>query len=128
MKSIPIDLAMISLCIVLVFAALSCDSTPIKYTELHNIITGTPFINVHAHPALGHRPYSDRDLYPTLEPLMGRPYWPIPEDRIAAENSRQALYMALSRLIDQNRIDEDKAMHIAKQIMRDNAIRVHNLE
>jgi hypothetical protein len=35
--------------------------------------------------------------------------------------------MALSRLIDQNRIDEDKAMHIAKQIMRDNAIRVHNL-
>ena len=49
-------------------------------------------------------------------------YW------IAAENSRRALYLALSRLIDLKRFDEDKAISIARKIMRDNAIRVHKLD
>lgn len=49
-------------------------------------------------------------------------YW------IAAENSRRALYLALSKLIDLNRLDEDRAISIARKIMRDNAIRVHNLD
>ncbi|MDH4272145.1 MAG: amidohydrolase [Candidatus Aminicenantes bacterium] len=49
-------------------------------------------------------------------------YW------IAAENSRRALYMALSRLVDLNRFDEDMAILIARKIMRDNAIRVHKLD
>ncbi len=89
MKRIPINPAVISLCVVLVFAALSCDRTSIKYTRLHDVITKTPFIDVHAHPSLGHRPYSDRDPYPTLEPPIGRPYWPIPEERIAVFDSFQ---------------------------------------
>ena len=89
MKSIPVNLTVISLCVVLVFAALSCDSTSIKYTQLHDVITKTPFIDVHAHPALGHRPYSDQDPYPTLEPLIGRPYWPIPKERIAVFDTFQ---------------------------------------
>jgi predicted TIM-barrel fold metal-dependent hydrolase len=49
-------------------------------------------------------------------------YW------IAAENSRRALYIALSKLIDMKRFDEAKAIDIARKIMRDNAIRVHNLD
>ncbi len=49
-------------------------------------------------------------------------YW------IAAENSRRALYMALSKLVDLKRFDEDKAISIAGKIMRDNALRVHNLQ
>ena len=47
---------------------------------------------------------------------------------IAAKNSRQALYKALSRLIDQEIIDEDKAILIAEKIIRKNALRVHNLD
>jgi hypothetical protein len=47
---------------------------------------------------------------------------------IAAKNSRQALYKALSRLIERKRIDEDKAVLIAKLIIRDNALRIHDLE
>ena len=49
-------------------------------------------------------------------------YW------IAAENSRRALHMALSKLIDQKRMDETQAISIAEKIMRGNAIRVHNLD
>ena len=44
---------------------------------------------------------------------------------IAAENSRRALYGALSRLIDEGIIDEAKAVRIALKIMRDNALRIH---
>lgn len=47
---------------------------------------------------------------------------------IAAKNSRQALYLALSRLINKERINGDKAILIAKKIMCDNAIRIHNLD
>jgi len=49
-------------------------------------------------------------------------YW------IAAENSRRALYIALSNLVDMKRFDEGKAISIAKKIMRDNAIRIHDLD
>jgi hypothetical protein len=44
---------------------------------------------------------------------------------IAAENSRRALYGALSRLIDEGILDEAKAMRIARKIMRENALRIH---
>jgi hypothetical protein len=47
---------------------------------------------------------------------------------IAEENSRRAIYIVLSKLIDMNRFDEAKAIDIARKIMRDNAIRVHNLD
>jgi len=47
---------------------------------------------------------------------------------IAAENSRRALYMALSKLIDQKRMSESMAISIAGKIMRENAIRIHNLD
>lgn len=83
MRNLPIGLAVVSLCAVCFFMALSCDDSPFPYTRLHDFIEGTSFIDVHAHPALGHRPYRNRDPYPTLEPLIGRPYWPIPEERIA---------------------------------------------
>jgi hypothetical protein len=89
MKNVPINLVVISLCVVLVFPALSYDNASIKYTRLHDVIEKTPFIDVHAHPALGHRPYSDQDPYPTLEPLIGRPFWPIPEERIAVFDTFQ---------------------------------------
>lgn len=89
MKSIPLNLGIISLCVILILGALSCDGTPIKYTELHDVIAKTPFIDVHSHPAIGHRSYSDRDPYPTLEPLIGRPYWPSPEERIAVFDAFQ---------------------------------------
>ncbi len=46
---------------------------------------------------------------------------------IAAENSRKALYRALKRLIDKGIISEKKAIMIAEKIIRNNAIRVHNL-
>jgi predicted TIM-barrel fold metal-dependent hydrolase len=49
-------------------------------------------------------------------------YW------IAAENSRRALYLALSRLVDMKRFDEDMAVSVARKIMRGNAIRVHKLD
>jgi hypothetical protein len=49
-------------------------------------------------------------------------YW------IAAENSRRAPYITLSKLINMNRFDETKAIDIGRNIMRDNAIRVHNLD
>jgi predicted TIM-barrel fold metal-dependent hydrolase len=89
MKNLPIGLAVIPLCFILVLAVLSCDSTSIKYAQLHDFITNTPFVDVHAHPAIGHRSYSDRDPYPTLEPQIGRPYWPIPEERIAVFDAFQ---------------------------------------
>ena len=47
--------------------------------------------------------------------------------QIAAENSRAALYDALSRLIEKQIIDESKAKVIAEKIMRGNALRIHKL-
>ncbi len=47
---------------------------------------------------------------------------------IAAENSRLAIYRALARLIEERIIDEEKAILLARKIMRDNAIYVHNLK
>jgi predicted TIM-barrel fold metal-dependent hydrolase len=89
MKIIPKIPFFVSWCAVIAIAVVSCENTPIKYTHLHDLIQGTTFIDVHAHPALGHRAYSARDPYPTLEPLIGRPYWPIPKERIAVFDSLQ---------------------------------------
>jgi hypothetical protein len=72
MKSIPLNLGVISLFVILILGALSCDGASIKHNELHDVIEKTPFIDVHSHPAIGHRSYSDRDPSPTLEPLIGR--------------------------------------------------------
>jgi len=47
---------------------------------------------------------------------------------IAARNSRGALRRALSGLIDAGIITEDKAILVASRIMRDNALRFHNLK
>jgi predicted TIM-barrel fold metal-dependent hydrolase len=89
MKNQPKSLAVISLCIGCFFVVSACDNGSFPYTRLHDFIERTSFIDVHAHPAIGHRPYRDRDPYPTLEPLIGRPYWPIPEDRIAVFDAFQ---------------------------------------
>jgi predicted TIM-barrel fold metal-dependent hydrolase len=89
MKSLPVSLVGISLCLLLIFAFLSCENARPEYPRLYDVIERTPFIDVHAHPVLGHRPYSDRDPYPTLEPLIGRSYWPVPEDRIAVFDAFQ---------------------------------------
>jgi len=68
---------------------------------------------------------ADIHLYMHLRPIGNRKenrpdagtpvfYW------IAAENSRRAPYIALSRLIDRKRFDETKAIDIARKIMREN--------
>jgi predicted TIM-barrel fold metal-dependent hydrolase len=46
---------------------------------------------------------------------------------IAAHNSRQALFRALAALIDRGTITEEKAILVAGKVMRENALRVHNL-
>jgi len=89
MKIIPKNIFFVSMCAIISIAVASCENSSIKYTELHNLIKGTAFIDVHAHPALGHRAYSARDPYPTLEPLIGRPYWPIPKERVAVFDTLQ---------------------------------------
>jgi hypothetical protein len=88
MKNIPIIRVILSLCVVL-FIVTSCDNNSLQYTKLYDFIEQTSFIDVHAHPSLRHRPYSSRDPYPTLEPLIGRPYWPIPKERIAVFDTFQ---------------------------------------
>jgi hypothetical protein len=47
---------------------------------------------------------------------------------IAAHNSRRALYRALAGLVDRGIITEDKAILVAGKIMRENALRLHNLK
>ena len=50
-------------------------------------------------------------------------------EKLQEINNKAALSAsgALSKLIDMKRFDEGKAIDIARKIMRDNAIRVHNL-
>ncbi|GEM_PF-2398772 len=47
---------------------------------------------------------------------------------IAAENSRKALSKAMRRLVEEEIVDEEKAISLAKKVMRENARRVHQLE
>ena len=62
-------------------------SAETPYPKLRAFIDATPFIDVHSHPAAGHRAYDPRDSYPTLEPPIGRPYWPVRPERIAVFDS-----------------------------------------
>jgi len=58
-----------------------------RYGRLEAFISRTPWIDVHAHPTSRHVDYPAEDTYPTLEPPIGRPYWPIMQDRIAVFDS-----------------------------------------
>ena len=57
--------------------------SPKKYGKLLKFIEATRFIDVHSHPVAGHVEYKARDPYPTLEPPIGRPFWPLGKERIA---------------------------------------------
>jgi len=57
------------------------------YPKLRAFIEATPFIDIHSHPVAGHRAYDPRDPYPTLEPPIGRPFWPVRPERIAVFDS-----------------------------------------
>ena len=48
--------------------------------------------------------------------------------QLVGENSRQALKIALFRLIDIKRFDETKAIDIARKNIKENTIRVPNLD
>lgn len=54
-----------------------------KFPKLLEFIESAKFIDVHAHPVAGHVKYERKDLYPTLEPPLRRPFWPIRKERIA---------------------------------------------
>ncbi|MEW6456441.1 MAG: amidohydrolase family protein [Acidobacteriota bacterium] len=61
----------------------------IKYKKLLSFIEETKFIDVHSHPVSGHVKYEAKDLYPTLEPPLRRPFWVIIKERIAVFDSMQ---------------------------------------
>ncbi|MCJ7679343.1 MAG: amidohydrolase family protein [Candidatus Aminicenantes bacterium] len=60
------------------------------YPALRSVIEDTRWIDVHAHPVIGHRDFGNEDPYPTLEPPISRPYWPLEKRRIAVYDSLQA--------------------------------------
>jgi predicted TIM-barrel fold metal-dependent hydrolase len=73
--------------IVLGAALLPGGRVPTRYSRLESYISETRLIDVHAHPSARHVDPSGDDIYPTLEPPIGRPYWPILKDRIAVFDS-----------------------------------------
>ncbi len=54
-----------------------------KHARLFEFIENTLFIDVHSHPIAGHIEYQIKDPYPTLEPPINRPFWPLKKERIA---------------------------------------------
>lgn len=66
----------------IIFLSLSL-FTKIKFERLFEFIENTQFIDVHSHPIAGHVEYNIKDPYPTLEPPIDRPFWPIKKERIA---------------------------------------------
>ncbi len=60
-----------------------------KYKKLFEFIEETKFVDVHSHPSTGHVRYEIEDPYPTLEPPISRPFWPIKKERIAVFDSMQ---------------------------------------
>lgn len=58
-----------------------------RFSRLEAFISRTRFIDVHSHPSSRHVDFPGDDTYPTLEPPIGRPYWPIPKERIAVFDS-----------------------------------------
>lgn len=72
----------------IIFPLLSSNTTR-KYERLFEFIKNTQFIDVHSHPVAGHFEYKIKDPYPTLEPPIGRPFWPIKKERIAVFDTMQ---------------------------------------
>lgn len=60
-----------------------------EYRKLLKFIEQTKFVDVHSHPSTGPLKYQIKDPYPTLEPPITRPFWPIKKDRIAVFDSMQ---------------------------------------
>jgi hypothetical protein len=60
-----------------------------KHARLFEFIKKTLFIDVHSHPVAGHVEYRFKDPYPTLEPPIERPFWPIKKERIAVFDTMQ---------------------------------------
>lgn len=58
----------VSGCAAIATAVVSCQEGAIKYPQLHNLIEETMFIDVHAHPVLGHRAYRPKTPIPRLSP------------------------------------------------------------
>ena len=54
-----------------------------EHPALADAIAKTRFVDVHAHVVVGHVPTEEEDIYPTLEPPLGRPFWVVKKDRIA---------------------------------------------
>jgi hypothetical protein len=73
-------------CLALLPLALAFQSAG-KYPRLAEAVARTKFVDVHAHPSLGHVDYREKDPYPTLEPPISRPYWVIRKERIAVFDS-----------------------------------------
>jgi hypothetical protein len=80
---------LISLVFLIIFFPLSSHAK-VKYEKLFKFIQKTHFIDVHSHPIAGHAEYKAKDPYPTLEPPIGRPFWPVKKERIAVFDSMQA--------------------------------------
>lgn len=84
-----ITILLANLAISIIFLSLfSCTNK--KYERLFEFIEKTKLMDVHFHPAVGHIDYKIKDPYPTFEPVISRPFWPIKKDRIAVFDSMQA--------------------------------------
>jgi hypothetical protein len=102
----------------------SCRTQNLSYPELWNFIQQNQWIDVHAHPAAGHIDYPVLSEKIMFGSDAGAPvfYW------IAAQNSRDALYRALSKLVDKGRLTPGSAIKTAGKIMRMNALKVNGLK
>jgi len=65
----------------------SAAAPKVKYKRLFDFIEQTAFVDVHAHPDLGHVAFDPKNPYPTLEPPISRPYWAVRKGRIAVFDS-----------------------------------------
>lgn len=79
----------LNLILLLFFFSFVLGSENQEYRKLLEFIENTKFIDVHAHPVAGHVKYEVKDPYPTLEPPLRRPFWPIKKERIAVFDSMQ---------------------------------------
>ena len=91
---------------------------PREYRKLSKFIATTRFIDVHSHPVAGHVEYKKRDPYPTLEPPLGRPFWPLGKERIAVFDSM--LTAALQEIYgySQNDVTEEDMPHLSNLSQR----------
>ncbi len=74
----------------LVLFSLTCtppESGNTEYKELHDFIWETQFVDVHSHPEAGPVKYDGNDYYPTLQPYITRPYFPINKEQISVTDA-----------------------------------------